>query len=262
MIRWVQAFIDRPAEQFSGAAAFWTAVTGTRLSDRRGTAEEFATLLASAGDPYLKLQGVGDSGGAHVDLEVDDVPAAITQALESGATLVTRHSDWAVLRSPAGLRFCLAPWEHAAVRPPVVTHLSGAVSRLDQVCLDVGPAAYKTEAAFWTGLTGWTHRTGTRPEYAALVPPPGLPVRLLLQRLDDERPATAHLDLACSDRTALAALHQSLGARIQHQGAGWIVLHDPVGGVYCLTGRDPHTGNLPAPRTSEDQGPDLRRSGP
>ena len=48
MIRWVYAFIDRPKERFDQAAAFWTAVTGTTLSARRGADGEFATLLPPA----------------------------------------------------------------------------------------------------------------------------------------------------------------------------------------------------------------------
>lgn len=78
-----------------------------------------------------------------------------------------------------------------------------------------------------------------------LRPPAGLPVRLLLQRLDDERPASAHLDLACADITAVRSRHEELGAVLVREGAHWTVLRDPAGGTYCLTGRDPVTGGLP-----------------
>ena len=79
LIRWIWAFIDRPLERFDQAAAFWTTVTDSRLSTRRGSDDEFATLLPPSGHSSLKLQGVRGPGGAHLDLEVNDVPAAIDE---------------------------------------------------------------------------------------------------------------------------------------------------------------------------------------
>ncbi|MEV1201396.1 LytR C-terminal domain-containing protein [Microbispora rosea] len=59
-LRRVLAFIDRPGDRFEEAAAFWTTVTGTRLSPRRGDDGEFATLLPASGDACVKIQAVGD----------------------------------------------------------------------------------------------------------------------------------------------------------------------------------------------------------
>ncbi|MEU2064978.1 VOC family protein [Streptomyces sp. NPDC013455] len=242
MIRWTYAFADRPAARLGAACAFWTAVTGTRLSAYRGDDGEFVTLLADGADPSVKLQGVTEGdGGAHIDLCTEDVRELTGLARRLGAALVADHGDWAVLRSPAGQAFCAVPWHGEAVRPPVV---SG--SRLDQVCLDIPPSRYDTECAFWAELTGWERRAGSRPEFAVLLPPAGLPLRLLLQRLGEERPACAHLDLACADVSAVRARHEDLGASRVHEGAHWTVMRDPAGGTYCLTGRDPETGGLPA----------------
>jgi hypothetical protein len=191
----------------------------------------------------VKLQGVesGD-GGAHLDLAVEDVRRFVDGALRLGARTVADHQDWAVLRSPAGQAFCAVPWDGEAVRPPVVRG-----SRLDQVCLDVPPSRYATEVAFWSALlSDWTSRPGSLPEFHAVVPPAGLPVRVLLQRLGDERPVSAHLDLACTDVEATRADHERLGAVPVAGGAHWTVLRDPAGGTYCLTGRNPETGGLPA----------------
>ncbi|MFF8725014.1 VOC family protein [Streptomyces sp. NPDC015171] len=241
-IRWTYAFADRPLARLADACAFWTAVTGTRLSAFRGEDGEFVTLLPEGADPSGKLQGVAEgNGGAHVDLCTDDVPGLTALARRLGAALVADHGDWAVLRSPAGQLFCAVPWDGETVRPPVV---SG--SRLDQVCLDIPPSRYAAESAFWAGLTGWEPRAGSRPEFTVLPPPAGLPFRLLLQRLDEERPASAHLDLACADIAAVRARHEELGAVPVSEGAHWTVLRDPAGGTYCLTGRDPETGGLPA----------------
>lgn len=240
-IRWTYAFVDRPAARLGGARAFWTAVTGTRPSEPRGEQGEFMTLLSDGTDACVKLQGVAEgAGGAHLDLCVED-PAALAGAARAlGAGLVADHGDWAVLRSPAGLLFCAVPWHGENVRPPVVEG-----SRLDQVCLDVPPSSYDTETAFWAALTGWDLREGSLPEFRVLVPPAGLPVRVLLQRLGDERPASAHLDLACADIAATGTRHERLGATRVHQGPHWAVMRDPAGGTYCLTGRDPETGGLP-----------------
>ncbi|MFD8392469.1 VOC family protein [Streptomyces sp. NPDC059680] len=244
IIRWTYAFADRPAARLPEARAFWTAVTGTRASRPRGERGEFTTLLpegATGTDPCVKLQGVTEGcGGAHLDLCAEDVRELTSAALELGAEPVADHGDWAVLRSPAGQLFCAVPWHGETVRPPVV-----AGSRLDQVCLDIPPSAYAAESAFWAGLTGWQRLTGSRPEFEVLRPPAGLPVRILLQRLDDERPASAHLDLACADIAAVRARHEKHGAALVSEGPHWTVMRDPAGGVYCLTGRDPETGGLP-----------------
>ncbi|WBO63931.1 VOC family protein [Streptomyces camelliae] len=244
IIRWTYAFVDRPAERLPEARAFWKAVTGTRPSEPRGERGEFMTLLpgeATGADACVKLQGVTEGdGGAHLDLCVEDLRESLATARDAGAELVADHDGWAVLRSPAGQLFCLVPWHGETVRPPVV-----AGSRLDQVCLDIPPSAYAAESDFWATLTGWERLTGSRPEFEVLRPPAGLPVRILLQRLDSERPAAAHLDLACADIPTVRARHEELGAVLVSHGPHWSVMRDPAGGVYCLTGRDPETAGLP-----------------
>ncbi|MBE3011850.1 VOC family protein [Microbispora sp. NEAU-D428] len=252
-LRRVLAFVDRPRERFEEAAAFWTAVTGTRLSPRRGDDGEFATLLPESGDACVKLQAVGGGGGAHLDLEVDDVRAAVAGAVALGADVAADHGDWAVLRSPEGRAFCLVPserapeerapeervsWEGAARRPPVF-----GGTRLDQVCLDIAPGAYEEEVAFWAALIGWPPRRGSLPEFTVLAMP-GMPVRVLLQRLGEGPGRSAHIDLACADAEAARLLHERHGAVFVARGRRWIVMRDPAGGVYCLTERDPETGAL------------------
>jgi predicted enzyme related to lactoylglutathione lyase len=244
LLRWTWAFIDRPTDRFDQAAAFWTTVTATRLSARRGADGEFATLLPSQGDAYLKLQGVHDSGGSHLDLDVDDVDAAESKVRDLGGSLVARHADWTVMQSPTGQPFCLTPTGDATARPPVVVARDGTTSRLDQVCVDVAPSSYAAEVAFWTEVTGWEQRRGALPEFTLLKPPRTMPFRMLLQRLDSERTTSAHLDVACSDVEATRMWHERHGARVVARRTSWIVMEDPTGGTYCLTGRDPQTGNL------------------
>lgn len=67
-----------------------------------------------------------------------------------------------------------------------------------------------------------------------------MPVQLLLQRLGEDRPAGAHIDLASADIDATAAWHKSLGATLVERHEQWIVMSDPADAPYCITGRDPN----------------------
>lgn len=244
-IRWTYAFVDRRIELLDRAQEFWTAVTDTRLSAPRGSRGEFVTLVPDGADACVKVQGVDEgAGGAHLDFCVDEdgLPEFVRSSLRLGATMAAEHEGWAVLRSPAGQLFCAVPWLGESVRPPVVHG-----SRLDQVCLDVAPSLQDPEVTFWSALLpDWESRPGSLPEFHVLVPPPGLPVRILLQRLGEERAGSAHLDLACADIEATRVRHEELGAATVTHGKHWTVLRDPAGGTYCLTGRDPETGGLPS----------------
>ncbi|GAB2728430.1 VOC family protein [Nocardia thraciensis] len=245
MIRWNSAFIDRPADRFDEAFAFWSAVTGTRRAERQGDNGEFAALLPEDGDPCAHCQAVDSGpGGAHVDLGVDDLGAARDHALVLGATAVVDRHNFSHLRSPGGIAFCFNIDDGERVPSPVAG-ADGSLSRLDQVCLDIGASAYDREIAFWAALTGWELRSTTRPEFTRLGVPDALPIRILLQRKDSDGPAAAHPDIACSDFEATSAWHESLGARRVSRGAHWVVMSDPTGGLYCLTGRDPRTGRIP-----------------
>ncbi|MGQ4597700.1 VOC family protein [Nocardia sp. R6R-6] len=244
MIRWIWVFLDRPAQRFDDCAKFWSTVTGTQLSPRRGPDDEFLTLLP---DPALfaaasvKMQAVTGLGGVHLDFDVDDIPAAVRTALDLGAELVANHPDYAVLRSPSGQTFCLTPSGRAMSTPaPAVPAPDGTLSRLDQVCLDIGAADYEVETRFWSLLTGWTSQPGGRPEFARLRPAQPLPAQLLLQRLGENRSTSAHVDLAAQDIEATAAWHESLGATVLRRHEHWIVLSDPSDAHYCVTARDPN----------------------
>ncbi|MGI8666659.1 MAG: VOC family protein [Jatrophihabitans sp.] len=249
MIRWAWAVIGRPPDQLASGAAFWTAVTDTRLSDTRLSAvvgtDRTALLLPPVGDACLKLQDSGTRCDAHLDLAVDELAAATDRAIEFGAELVEFGAGRASLRSPAGQRFCLQRWRGESERPGVVRPADQPASRLDQLCIDVASTDYDAELAFWRSLTGWEFHRGSSPDRDLLKPPPNLPVRILVQRLGSARPASGHLDLACSDIEATMRWHQALGARLVGRWSRWIVMQDPAGGAYCLTRRDPQTGALP-----------------
>ncbi|MDX3061215.1 MULTISPECIES: VOC family protein [Streptomyces] len=247
MIRWTYACIDRPTAPVGPATDFWTTVTGTHASAPWG-AGRFTTLLpdaaggAGTADACLVVQAVGGPGGAHPDLAVEDVPAFTARAARLGAAVGPHGPGSTVLRSPGGQPFCVVPWRGQQDRPPVHGGPGCPESRLDQLCLDVAPASFEAEVVFWTALTGWDATPGEHPEFVALRPRPDLPVHLLLQRLTEARPASAHLDIACPDLGAGRAWHERCGASFVRDGPAWTVMRDPAGGVYCLTRRAPETG--------------------
>lgn len=238
---WVSAVLDLAAPEHDEAMAFWAAVTGYAVPERRGGADEFCSLTPPDGDGHLLVQRVAAGPSRiHLDLHVVDPRAAADMALARGATEV-RVSDhgYVVLTSPGGLTFCLVTHPAAVPAPPATW--PGGRSIVDQVCLDVAPSAYDAERTFWAATLDRTLAPSTiTAEFESLAAPPGQRVRVLLQRLADEQPVTtAHLDLACDDRRAETARHRDLGALLVAEHPHWTVLADPTGTAYCLTDRAP-----------------------
>jgi predicted enzyme related to lactoylglutathione lyase len=230
-VRWVTAFLDSPSRV---AEPFWMAVTGWSLSARRGGGV-FATLLPQTGDACLRVQVVGDGPArAHLDLHVEDVEDASRLAVAAGARVTFAEPGLVVLRSPAGIAFCLVAWDGEKERP------GWRHSVVDQVCLDIPDGVYERESAFWVTMTGWALRASDLPEFSYLERPAGMAVRLLLQRIASGV-AGVHLDLACDDVDAEVARHVGLGARVVRRVPGdWTTLVDPAGREYCVTGRSPN----------------------
>lgn len=255
--RWLTVFLDFPAAGFGPGVAFWRAVTGAGLSPFRGPGGEFATLLPPSGDAYLRVQRVlaGD-GGYHLDLHVDTAGGGL-QALDAAADLAVvlgatvRHREAGeviVADSPGGFTFCLVRWEGERAGPapqPVDGSVDGSgVSRVDTLCLDIPPELFASESAFWAALTGQAPQAAPVPGFAYLSGPAGtgMPVRLLLQRLEEAAPGQrvrGHIDLGCTDRDAAVAWHVDHGARVTGTFQYWTVLTDPAGHEYCLVGRPP-----------------------
>jgi hypothetical protein len=239
---WLTAFIDLPPGPAEPAVAFWQAVTGSTLSSRRGERSQFVTLLPASGDAYLRAQNVlSGPGGGHLDLHSGEPEVVAERALSLGAVERLREPGLVVLTSPAGVGFCAVEHEGEAVRPAPVVRSDGTRSLVDQLCLDIPAPEYDRECGFWAALTGWALRSGSRPEFRYLERPAGMPLRLLLQRLD-AGPAGVHLDLACDDVDAEAAVHTTLGATMWSRRDDWNTMRDPAGLLYCLTRRDPGTG--------------------
>jgi len=237
-IAWTTVFLDLPAAQVAAETSFWVAVTGGRLSDRRGERYQFVTVLPRDGDAYLRIQTVTSGGPrTHLDLHSGDHRALARRAEHLGATVVARQDDLVVLRSPGGYVFCAVGWDGEHRRPAPLGR-PGAASLLDQLCLDIPADGYDEEASFWSTLTGWDLGRGELAEFPWLRRPHRQPLRLLLQRLDSPAAkVTAHLDLAADDVEHEVARHVALGAEVFRRLTHWTTLVDPAGLPYCITHR-------------------------
>jgi Glyoxalase-like domain len=242
---WLSAFLDFAPEDVVAGTAFWRGATGFSVSESRGDAGEFATLVPRDGDDYLRIQRLGAGPSRlHLDVHVLDPRAAADRAVSSGAREIADHG-YVLLSSPGGMTFCFVS-HPGAVRPQPATWPGGHLSGITQICLDLPAASYDVEAAFWTGLLGAEREhLVRRPEFTWLRQRPPSALDVLLQRLDrEDGPVTAHLDLGTTDRDAETMRHQALGAEILAVDEFWTVLRDPVGTTYCLTDRDPRTRRL------------------
>lgn len=245
-IRWLTAFIDMPADRFDAGTSFWRDITGSDISEPRGEHDQFATMIPPGGDAYLRVQRVGDDQArVHLDLHVDSIPEAKETAIGLGARLVT-DLGWLIMASPAGLPFCFVADNGESTRTPPQFE---PPRLLDQLSIDVPAEHFDSEGRFWARLTGWELSPG-RLEFVRLSTPSQLPYRILLQCLGDDDPdstARAHLDIACGDNIdSIAAEHERLGAKNLGRRHYWVTMQDPAGLPYCLTPRDPATGQAPA----------------
>jgi hypothetical protein len=197
------------------------------------------------GPPRVHLDLICAGGDAALDAES-------ARLRDLGATAVAEPDGVRILASPAGQIFCLV---HDDEPRPVVdrdqraqTWPGGHRSRLTQVCLDLPPASFDAELAFWSAATGWQPSPTRYPEFVYLVPPeelagaaPTVPFHLLPQRLADGEDALgAHLDLGSTDVPAEVSRLLSIGAVDVGGRQSWHVLRDPVLGLpFCVTAAPP-----------------------
>jgi hypothetical protein len=246
-LRWLTVFLDFPAGSFEAGVAFWQEATGSGLSAFRGPGGDFATLLPPSGDAYLRVQRVLDGGGGcHLDLHVDTATGSLAetaaQARALGARIHRVEDGLIVAESPGGFLFCLVPWEGEAVVPPALSSGGGPTSRVDALCLDIPPADFERECAFWASLAGSPVRPAGVPGFCYLSGQAGMPVLPLFQRLEGAgtgQRVRAHADISTVDRDRAVARHVARGAELVSASSSWTVLADPAGRDYCLVGRAP-----------------------
>jgi hypothetical protein len=237
---WLTAFVDLPSAVFDADVAFWLAVTDTRLSALRGEFGEFASLLPREGDPWLRVQKL-HSGPARIHLDLHGGTDLAERAVRLGAHPVGEDPE-AAFASPGGLIFCVVTEQLAA---PATAPSWPHQSIVDQVCIDIPRSRFEAEATFWSELLDRGVRDSpTYEEFARLLWRPGEPLKVLLQRTNDDGPVRAHLDLATTDRPAEVARLVALGAGLVRETPQWTTLRDPAGLEFCVTRRLP-TADVP-----------------
>lgn len=241
---WIHFFLDIPAEKWLAGVEFWANATGLQARDDENEDGPFITLVPHEGDPRTHLRTVpGEQPGLHLRLGSNDRAAAVERAMALGAEDAWRYHEGAGLVSPGGLRFEYVQDERD--HHPRMVRSEQTIA--DQVCIDVPGRYWDAEVAFWTAITGREPEPGISLDYVYLEgDDPEGPARVLLQRLhSDAGSVTAHLDFASLDRAGDVGRHQRLGAQKLTEHSWWTVMLAPSGHVYCLTDRDPRTGEQP-----------------
>jgi len=234
---WAHVFIDVPSELASTTEAFWSAVTGWPTGTPWTNHPEFVSMQPPEAHPYVHVQRITGTPRVHLDLLTGDVDAEAAQLVELGAQRRRRHEWWQVMVSPGGQVFCLVG-DPLRSRPGPATWPDGHRSRVVQICVDVPTATHAAELTFWREATGWQHEPTGRPEYNTLVPPTSSPVRIVVQRLEDNDGALttrAHIDMGTDDLDAEVERLQANGAIVQRRLDRWVVLGDPAGLPFCVT---------------------------
>lgn len=252
-MRWIDVFIDVPAEMSGRTASFWADALGWRVGDPWKGHPEFVSLEPDDGDGYLHVQTIVGMPRIHLDIAAetgdstgtDELSAAgvdgeVARLAQLGGQVDTRHADWTVMASPGGLPFCIC--RQSGVARPVPTRWpDGHRSGLAQLSIDAPTRLSEAEFAFWTKVTQWQLRSSPTPDFGGhLLRPASGSVQLLLQRLASDEPAVrSHIDLGTDDIDAEVARLVDLGARRIGPGRGWYVLMDPAGLEFCVTGQLP-----------------------
>lgn len=245
---WVTAYLDFPEPAYDEAVTFWQQVSGSRVSPTRGQYDEFATLLPVVGEPWLRVQRLGDGQPrVHLDLHGEDPEAMRRAVADLGARRLADHGH-TVHASPGGLVFCVVEEQLREPPEPIAwPHLS----RVDQLCIDIPEARFDDEAAFWTAVLGRPRRASTNPEFAWLPRGHDDWPEVLLQRCGFEGAVRAHLDIACDAENREAEVERilGLGAAFVRRTDDWTTLRDPAGLEFCVTDRDPRTGGRDLPES-------------
>jgi hypothetical protein len=193
----------------------------------------------------LRVQRVvSGPGGVHLDLHVDSTSEAVERAEDLGAERAIEMGP-RIMRSPAGMTFCVVPDSGESCSPNPKAH--PLPQRIDPVSIDVPSGLYDAEIRFWSDLTGWGVLPTSRSEFTFLERPASMPFRLLLQGLGGDDPgssARAHIDIAAGERRSeLVAHHVQRGATVIAEFEYWTTLADAAGYPYCITARDPLSGS-------------------
>lgn len=104
--------IDTPAGEAERAVDFWAAALGG-ASRPSPDEPEYTRITGSVPGLAVIVQSVDDQPRYHLDIETDDVEAETARLLGHGATMVTDHGGYKILRAPGGHLLCVVPVQSA-----------------------------------------------------------------------------------------------------------------------------------------------------
>ncbi|MGN2251368.1 VOC family protein [Frateuria sp. GZRe14] len=100
--------IDCKTDDVDDAAAFWAAALGRPTDPSHpGTRGNYRMLETPPDEPIVQSQRVEHESRVHLDIETDDIPAAVARLEKLGAMVVQRLERWVVMQAPTGQRFCV-----------------------------------------------------------------------------------------------------------------------------------------------------------
>jgi len=104
-----QVCLDVPSDLYAAELDFWERLTG--WPRRAGALPEFTSLTRPDGIPVrLLFQKIGEPTGpvkGHLDFACRDRAASRAAHVAAGASVVSEHEFWTVLRDPVGRIYCL-----------------------------------------------------------------------------------------------------------------------------------------------------------
>jgi catechol 2,3-dioxygenase-like lactoylglutathione lyase family enzyme len=106
-LRLAGAFVDVPKADHARAVEFWAAALGKEpvVTEKFPDYAQFDEVTPGL---YFMVQATGDDASrVHLDFEAEDRDGQVSRLTTLGAHEVSRSHHWAVMRDPAGNRFCV-----------------------------------------------------------------------------------------------------------------------------------------------------------
>ena len=100
--------IDCNTSDVDEAALFWARALGRPVdAGHPGTRGNYRMLETPVDECIVQIQRVDHPSRVHLDIETDDIPAAVRRLEGIGATVVNVLERWVVMEAPTGQRFCV-----------------------------------------------------------------------------------------------------------------------------------------------------------
>jgi hypothetical protein len=102
--------IDCPSDSALQTARFWSGALVPDASPPEAFVPDYPYLgVGEVAGREVFVQQVDDAARVHLDIETDDVAAEVARVVALGAGVVEDRGDYAILRDPGSLVFCVVP---------------------------------------------------------------------------------------------------------------------------------------------------------